>query len=75
MRTVRQASYASGVSLIFELQSKLQKERYLYIDVRYVFLISTDSSYFINIPTVFRKYCGELAVEFNSMRAIPLNDL
>ena len=47
---------ASDVSLVFELQSKLQKERYLYIDVRYVFLISTDSSYVINILTIFKKH-------------------
>ena len=44
----RQVTDASDVSLVFELQSKLQKERYLYIDVRYVFLISTDSSPILN---------------------------
>ena len=66
---------ASDVSLVFELQSKLQKERYLYIDVRYVFLISTDSSYFINILTIFKKHWCEIAVESNWMRGIPLNNL
>ena len=75
MQSLPEVTDASDVSLVFELQSKLQKERYLYIDVRYVFLISTDSSYFINILTVFRKHCGELAVESNSMCAIQLNDL
>ena len=59
----RQVTDASDVSLVFELQSKLQKERYILTDVRYVCLISTDSSYFINILTVFRKHCSKLAVE------------
>ena len=48
MGKLRQVTDASDVSLVFELQSKLQKERYLYIDVRYVFLISTDSSPILN---------------------------